>query len=575
MVKPRQISIFCIKVPCFNRSIVILLLGIALCQFAYAKQDTAYRNGMVVSAHPIASQVGIDVLKKGGNAVDAAIAVKFALAVVYPNAGNIGGGGFMVFRSSQNEYAALDFREKAPGMATRDMYLDETGEPVSRLSLDGHLAVGVPGSVDGMVKAHERYGKLLWKDLLQPAVDLARKGFPLTEMQANELNRRKESFKRFNSHGTALINEKADWKAGDLLIQKELAKTMKRIQSKGRRGFYEGKVAKLLVREMKDNGGIISLEDLKNYEAKWREPVANDYRGYHVVSMPPSSSGGIALLSLLKSVEPYPLSHWGFQQDSTVQVMVEAERRVYADRAEHYGDADFYPVPLAGLLDSNYIHARMQDISFERATSSESVSHGKPVGYESEETTHFSVVDKDGNAVAITTTLNNSYGSLVVVKGAGFLLNDEMDDFSMKPGVPNLYGLLGGKANAIEANKRMLSAMTPTIVTKDGKLLMVVGTPGGSTIITSVFQVILNVVDFGMGMQEAVSAPRFHHQWLPDNIQPEKEAIAEDVRARLEAKGYQFVQRGNIGRVDAILVKADGTLEGGADHRGDDTIVGY
>lgn len=554
-----------------------LLLGFAVTSCTDQTQDSnveSYENGVVVTAHPEASDVGLDILQRGGNAVDAAVAVKFALAVVYPNAGNIGGGGFMVYRGQDGSISALDFRETAPGKAFRDMYLDENGDPISDLSLYGHLSAGVPGTVDGMVQAHDKYGSMSWEELLQPAIDLARNGFPVTAMQAGEMNRRKETFEKYNPNGAAVIKAE-EWKEGDLLIQEELAHTLTLIQEKGRAGFYEGEVADLIVAEMQRGNGIMTQEDLKNYSAKWREPVVGNYRGHKVISMPPASSGGIGLISLLKSVEAFPLSAWGFQSDSVMRVMVEAERRVYADRATHMGDPDFYEVPAEMLLDSTYNAERMATMDFAKATLSDEVFAGEVPVAESEETTHFSIVDKDGNAVSITTTINASYGSHVFVDGAGFLLNDEMDDFSAKPGTPNLYGLLGGEANAIEPGKRMLSAMTPSIVEKDGNLFMVVGTPGGSTIITSVFQVILNVIDFGMNMQEAVDAPRFHHQWKPDNIASEKAAVSPEVRQALESSGYTFVDRSAIGRVDAILVLPNGRLQGGADPRGDDVTRGY
>lgn len=539
-----------------------------------AQTDNTFDQAAVVTAHPEASKVGLEILKQGGNAVDAAVAVKFALAVVYPNAGNLGGGGFMVHRGADGQYTALDFREVAPGAAHRDMYLDEKGDPIKELSLRGQLSAGVPGSVDGMVKAHAKLGSLPWEQLVQPALELAQKGFPLTEMQAGELNRRKETFLKFNPDGTALVRSEGIWAAGDSLVQTDLYNTLALIQEKGRAGFYEGKVAELIVAEMQKGNGIMTLEDLKNYESKWREPVVGTYRGHKVISMPPASSGGACLIGLLESVEQFPLSTWGFQSDSTIRVMVEAERRVYADRATHLGDPDFYPVPVEMLIDSAYNAGRMANIDFSKATLSSDVRAGEaPV--EPEHTTHFSIVDAQGNAVSITTTINDSYGSHVMVDGAGFILNDEMDDFSVKAGVPNMYGLLGGEANSIEAGKRMLSAMTPTIVEKDGNLFMVVGTPGGSTIITSVFQTILNVIDFGMDMQQAVSAPRFHHQWQPEHISTEAEAIDSLVRERLEKTGYAFKNRGNIGRVDAILVMPDGRLQAGADHRGDDIAMGY
>ncbi|MFV0215778.1 gamma-glutamyltransferase [Empedobacter falsenii] len=534
----------------------------------------SYKNGVVVTAHPEASKVGVEILKKGGNAIDAAIAVQFALAVVYPNAGNIGGGGFLVYRDAKGKTDALDYREKAPLKATEDMYWDKEGNAITDLSLYGQFAAGVPGTVDGMVKAHEKYGQLNWKELVQPAIDLAQKGFKITKQQASELTNKYDDFVKYNSKINALT-AKASWKEGDLLVQKELANTLKLIQQKGRAGFYEGKTADLIVKEMKRGNGIISHEDLKQYQSVWRTPVSGNYKGLKVISMPPPSSGGIALVSLFQSIEDYPIHKWGFQADSTIQVMVEAERRVYADRAEHLGDPDFIKVPQKQLLDKSYNVNRMKDFSFDKATPSSAIKAGEIFGKESMETTHYVIVDKEGNAASVTTTLNNSYGSLVVVEGAGFLLNDEMDDFSVKPGTPNLYGLVGGKANAIEPSKRMLSSMTPSILEKDGKLFMVVGTPGGSTIITSVFQAIVNVVDFGMTMQEAVAAPRFHHQWLPDQIDYEPNAISENVRESLKQKGYVLKERQPYGRVDGILVNTDGTYQAGADPRGDDKAIGY
>jgi len=541
---------------------------------AMGQENQTYKHAAVVCAHPEASQVGVAVMKAGGNAVDAAVAVQFALAVVYPNAGNIGGGGFMVYRGKRGESDALDYREKAPGKASRDMYLDGKGNPVTDKSLLGALASGVPGSVDGMIKAHNKYGKLKWRKDVQPAIDLAEKGFKVTAQQASELNRHKEGFLKYNRKPVAFVKDE-QWKEGDLLKQPELAATLKLIRDKGRAGFYEGPVAAAIVASMSHTSGVITQKDLKEYNSVWRKPVAGNYRGYTVISMPPPSSGGIALLTMLKQVGNYPLKEWGFQRDSTVQLMVEVERRAYADRASYLGDPDFFKVPQTALLDSNYIQSRVKDLSFAAATPSSAIKPGTLPPYESEQTTHYSIVDAEGNAVSVTTTLNGSYGSLVVVEGGGFILNNEMDDFSVKPGSPNMYGLVGGEANSIYPGKRMLSSMTPTIIEKDGKLLMVVGTPGGSTIITSVFQTILNVLAFGQDMQSAVAAPRFHHQWLPDEVAVEKGAFSPATRAYLEGKGYKLKERGSIGRVDAILVKPDGALETGADPRGNDTAAGY
>lgn len=536
--------------------------------------QTEYQNGAVVTAHPLASKVGVDILKKGGNAVDAAIAVKFALAVVYPNAGNLGGGGFMVYRSKTGEVASLDFREKAPAAAFKDMYLDKDGNPITDLSLYGQLAAGVPGAVAGMDEAFKKYASLSWKELVQPAIELAEKGFAITKKQASEFNEYKTDFIKFNPNGAAIIKNE-EWKEGDIFVQKELAETLKRIAKDGRDGFYKGRTADYIVAEMKRGNGIITHKDLEDYQAIWRQPIVGEYKGHKIISMPPPSSGGIALLALLQSVEKYPLAKWGFQSDSTVRAMVEAERRVYADRATHLGDPDFYRVPVEHLTSAEYNRSRMANVSLAKATSSETIKAGVFPGYESEQTTHYSIVDQDGNAVSLTTTINGSYGSLVWVDGAGFLLNNEMDDFSVKPGTPNMYGLLGGKANSVEPGKRMLSAMTPTIIEKDGKLKMVVGTPGGSTIITSVFQTILNVLEFGMTAQESVSAPRFHHQWKPDRVDVEAKAIDENTRISLEKDGYKIHKRGNIGRVENIIVLPNGKLQAGADHRGDDTAMGY
>jgi gamma-glutamyltranspeptidase/glutathione hydrolase len=454
------------------------------------------------------------------------------------------------------------------------MYLDSAGNVVPDMSLYTHKASGVPGSVDGMVEAHRKYGKLEWADLVQPAINLARNGFKITKHLANDLNRTAKQFKELNPGKNYLVKD-GEWKEGDLLVQEDLAKTFEQIRDKGRDGFYDGPVADLLVAEMKQGNGLITKADLKNYHAVWRDALIGNYKNYKIVTMPPPSSGGIALLQLLKSVEAYPLKRWGYNQDSTIRLIVEAERRVYADRSKYLGDPDFYKVPVDSLLKPAYITSRMKSFSWDAATPSTNIQPGSFVGYESDQTTHYSIVDREGNAVSITTTLNDSFGSRIFVNGAGFLLNNEMDDFSSKPGVPNMYGLIGGKANSIQPGKRMLSSMTPTIVEKDGKLFMVVGTPGGSTIITSVFQTILNVIEFNQGMQQAVASKRFHSQWLPDEVAIEKGSVDSVTINKLQSKGYKIVARQSIGRVDAILKTQWGYYEGGADPRGDDTKVGF
>lgn len=550
-------------------SVFVLIANLAGAQGTGQK----YQNGMVVCAYPDAAKVGVEILKKGGNAVDAAVAVQFALAVVHPQAGNLGGGGFMVLRSAKGEANTLDFREKAPALATTNMYLDAAGNVIPDMSLATHQASGVPGSVEGMVEAHKKYGKLKWAQLVQPAVDLAQNGFKITARLASDMNSKRETFIRMNPGRTYLVNAEP-WKEGDRLVQADLAKTLQLIRDNGRAGFYAGKTADAIVAEMKRGNGLISKTDLANYHAVWRKAIKGTYKQYTIFTMPPPSSGGIALVQLLKSVEPYPLHRFGFNSDSTVRVMVEAERRVYADRSKYLGDPDFYKVPVDSLLRPAYIKARMNSFSWDAATPSSSIQPGSFAGYESDQTTHYSIVDKEGNAVAITTTLNGTFGSKIFVGGAGFLLNNEMDDFSSKPGVPNMYGLLGGKANAIQPNKRMLSCMTPTIITKDGKLFMVVGTPGGSTIMTSVYQTILNVIEFDMSMQDAVTSKRFHSQWMPDKVDIERGALDAATISKLDQKGYKIVPGGNIGRVDAILKVKDG-YQGGADPRGDDTAIGW
>lgn len=532
-------------------------------------------SAMVVSAQPLASQVGVDIMKKGGNAVDAAIAVQFALSVVFPAAGNIGGGGFMVVRMKDGSTSALDYREKAPGLATTNMYLDKDGNVIEGLSTDGHLASGVPGSVDGMVEAHKKYGSLPWRDLLQPAIDLALNGFTVTEREATWLNDLQKDLEKYNTVKPDFLM-KPDWKAGDSIRWTDMGHTLERIRDNGRAGFYEGKTADDIVAEMKRGKGLITKEDLANYHSIWRDPIVANYKEYKVISMPPSSSGGVCVIQLLKSVEPFPVKQWGFNKPRTVHLMVEAERRVFADRSKYLGDPEFFKVPISNLIDDQYIDERMTTFNPDKATPSSEVQPGNIAGYESEQTTHYSIVDPQGNAVAVTTTLNGWFGSNVVVAGSGFFLNNEMDDFSAKPGVPNMFGVTGGTANKIEPNKRMLSAMSPTIVEKDGKLAMVVGTPGGTTIITSVFQVILNVLEHGMGMQEAVDAKRIHSQWLPDAIIPEKGALTTADSLALTQLGHKITVRPFIGRVDAILVLKDGKLEGGADRtRGDDMAKGY
>ncbi|WP_205510765.1 gamma-glutamyltransferase [Longitalea arenae] len=527
-------------------------------------------NGAVVSAHPLASETGIAILKQGGNAIDAAIATQLALAVVYPGAGNIGGGGFTVIRLANGADVTIDYREKAPASAHRDMYLDQAGNAQTELSQNGHLAAGVPGTVAGLFQCM-KYASLPFKKLIQPAIDLAEKGFVITASEARSLNHAREDFIKYNTV-TPVFVKPGGWKAGDTLVQQQLANTLKRIRDKGRQEFYEGETARLIVEEMKRAHGIINYGDLKSYTAKERQPVVFDYKNYKILTMPLPSSGGILLPQMMNMIEDKPVKEYGFQSARAVQLMTEIERRAYADRAKYLGDVDFYKVPAEKLTSKTYAAERMKDYKPQTAGSSQVVQAG--VIAESEETTHFSVYDKNGNAVAVTTTLNGHYGSKTVVGGAGFLLNNEMDDFSIKPGVPNMYGAIGADANAIAPGKRMLSSMTPTIVLKNNKPFIVAGTPGGTTITTSVFQTLINILEFDMSTEDAVNKPKFHHQWLPDEIFVEAD-FPQAVRQQLQQMGYKVTQRGSIGRTEVIRIDENGHFEAVADKRGDDSAAGY
>lgn len=561
----------------FFTPLVFILAGIAICTQAQKIDSRGYSiqknincsKGAVVSAHPLASMVGLSILKKGGNAVDAAIATQLALAVVYPGAGNIGGGGFMVAHLKSGKNITLDYREKAPAKASSDMYLDAAGNPIKNLSLDGHLAAGVPGTVAGLF-ASMKYAKLPFKTLIQPAIELAEKGFALTAAQAASFNNMKKEFLALNTTTVAFVKE-TDWKAGDILIQKDLANTLKRISNNGQKGFYEGETARLIVAEMQKGKGIISLDDLKAYQAKERTALDFNYKGYQIITMPLPSSGGIIIQQMLKMIEGRNIAAMKFQTAASVQLMTEVERRAFADRGEFLGDPDFVKVPVKTMVSEVYLNERMKDYEPGKAGSSKTTTAG--MIKESEETTHLSVLDVYGNAVSVTTTLNGGYGSRTVVGGAGFLLNNEMDDFSVKPGAPNMYGAIGNAKNAITPGKRMLSSMTPTIVLKDGLPYLVVGTPGGTTIPTSVFQALVNVLEFNMSPNDAINSSMFHHQWLPDWVSVEKD-FPEDVKKQLEAMGYILKPRGAWSRLEIIQIKNKKIVAVG-DKRGDDDARGY
>jgi gamma-glutamyltranspeptidase/glutathione hydrolase len=549
------------------RLLVALLLALQGFGGASWANTVSGSNGAVSSRSALASEVGVEILRQGGNAIDAAVAVGFALAVTYPSAGNIGGGGFMVIRLADGQVLTQDHREKAPLTASTDMFLDANGDVDRELSLFSLQASGVPGSVAGMLDALEKHGTMTREQVLAPAIALAEQGFVLNEDLAGDFNDTMPYFERHPASQTIFTNNGSPYRAGDLFVQADLAESLKRVSAQGRDGFYKGPTADLIVAEMQRNGGLISHEDLETYDVVWREPIRGDYRGYEIWSMPPPSSGGVVLMQILNMLEPYEIGSLGWGSSQTVHLTVEALRRAYADRAEHLGDPDFYPVPIDKLISKDYALERFEDMDPQAASDSEQIFAGNWVD-ESMDTTHYSVVDGEGNAVSVTTTLNGSYGNRIVVPGTGFLLNNEMDDFSAKPGSPNMYGLLGGEANKIEPGKRMLSSMTPTIVVKDGATVLVTGSPGGSTIINTVLHIVMNVIDHGMSVEEAVASPRFYHQWKPDQIRFERDSISAETRSTLESMGHRGFQEAGFGYGDAnSIVVQDGQIEATSDPR--------
>jgi gamma-glutamyltranspeptidase / glutathione hydrolase len=555
---------------------VVAALLVPVAPRAASRAPVRAAKGMVGSTDEHASRIGVDILKKGGNAVDAAVAVGFALAVTHPAAGNIGGGGLMVIRFADGRATAIDYREMAPARGHRDMFLDEKGNPVAERSLIGPLAAGVPGSVAGLAYAQKKYGKLKLAETLAPAIALAENGFEISHALSSSLADDRELLERFPETAKIFIKNGRPYEPGDRLIQKDLAATLKAIAADGPDAFYRGRIADLIAAEMARSGGLITKEDLAAYRPVEREALRGTYRGYGIVGMPPISSGGIALIQFLNILEGYPIGELGHNSSKTMHLVAEAARRVYADRSEWLGDPAFFKVPVAGLISKRYAERLRAGIRQDHATPSSSIKPGTPAEFESDQTTHYSVVDADGTAVATTTTLNGSYGNGQVVAGAGFLLNNEMDDFSAKPGSPNMFGLIGGKANEIAPHKRMLSSMTPTIVTKDERAFLVAGSPGGSRIITTVLQVIMNVIDHQMDVQEAVDAARFHHQWLPDEIRIERRGFPVDVVRALEAMGHKVKPGGAMGDVHAILIDPKtGVRLGASDPRMDGRTVGY
>ena len=551
----------------------IIILNVC-CKTEVPPSGLVTENAMVVSARQEASAIGSAILARGGNAFDAMVATELALAVAYPFAGNLGGGGFMVYRKANGDVGSIDYREKAPASAHRDLYLDEVGNVIPGMSTLGATAVGVPGTIAGITEVHAKMGSLPFEEILAPVIALAKKGVVVTEKQARSMASQREIIAKISGEQSLFAQ---NYVAGDTIKYTALANTLTAIAKAGRKAFYEGEMAEKIASFIQERGGFITTEDLANYEAVWRQPVIFNYKDLRIISMSPPSSGGVTMHQIFKMIEPYDIKSFGHNSPEAIQLFTEASRRAYADRNFFLGDPDYSPIPLDVILSNAYLKKRMTNFSFDKATLSSEVSHGDVQIIESEETTHYSIVDQDGNAVSVTTTLNGAFGSKLYSEELGFFFNNEMDDFSAKAGVPNMFGLIGAEANSIEPGKRMLSSMTPTIVEKEGKLWMVVGTPGGSTIITAVAQTILNAYEHGLSMQDAVNAPRFHHQWLPDAVVFEPEGFSKSTLSTLKEKGYLINEERTriIGKVDAIRVLKSGQLEAGADPRGDDAAVGF